>query len=242
MELLVSNNRLSEVTNSNSIVSTASTVGIFLWDLLVRAKGKAHARPSTAHSPLFPLEGSRSRIPIRDVPMTYSRQISAKSKHKYDETDKTIPQKLVKDSMPRAHDRLPDSKLWSKIDEKLRKQETENKLLSDRERFETQEKTSTATRTVSKSADLEMKPERKKAAKSADNVKRAGSFSKRKKRSLSDHPELEGVLRRRQLYCRTGYHIQILSNGRVTGTDKDHDRNGEYCFTQHATYKSVFCL
>ena len=222
--MLVPDSRTVGAAATNNTFLNASTLGMFLWDLLYRARAKKNVRKSSLQSRPF-LE-TESRIPLSAISQSYSRKKLSKTKSKnvYDVTDNTIPQSLMEESLPVVHDRLPDPELWKKIDEKLKKQEKSNLLISEKLKFGDTTETKLSEAKIEDGLIQKLK---------------ISGLLKRQKRGLPTHPELEGVLRRRQLYCRTGYHIQIMPNGQVTGTDKDHNRYGKCDFTEYYVYGQI---
>lgn len=206
-----SNGEFALGTNLNNIVSTTSTLSSLLWAAIARVSGRKVDRTFSPKFRPYTLENSMSRLPITKT----ERSVHVKNSYKLN--SESIPQGIIKDSIPIVHDRLPDPSLWRKIDENLKEQE-KNNLSSTKKRESNNNKNTKKTSSLNNSSEK---------IQFLTSSKSNLQSRKRTRRSLTAHPELEGVLRRRQLYCRTGHHIQILPNGRVVGTSKDHDRYGK---------------
>jgi len=208
---------ISCITASSSVSESAFsipyTLGFLLWAAIARAKGSVVDRSTVSRSP--PL---LQKIPM--YRMSISQILSERAFHQRRTTKETtysvnspLQRLYYDDTIPIIHHSFPDPVLWKRIENDLVAQE--KKVFKNSSNFSKTNFKMTVNFT----------------SKTKSNSKQYFSKSRsRHKRSVRISKNLEGVFRRRQLYCRTGYHLQILPNGRVVGTEKDHNKYGKFGF------------
>ncbi|XP_076811284.1 uncharacterized protein LOC143456445 [Clavelina lepadiformis] len=204
---IVNSNQIAVQSHFNSAFSATSTLGSLLVAAIARARGKRSTANETHSKPSDAIEGSMSRMPVR----SWRKPGSDRKSESHDAGKESLPQRLSEESMPVVHDRLPDLSLWNKIDEDLREKETKMKTEDNVQQKPTKVHTKT-TRKVRRSRTSTLKDE-----------KGSSKSLSRRKRQIVGLAELGSVIYF-QLYCSTGFHIQLLQNGRVTGTRSNNDK------------------
>nr|CAB3245915.1 Fgf9/16/20 fibroblast growth factor 9/16/20 [Phallusia mammillata] len=210
-----------------SVESATGTISSLLLAVLSRARRITGGGNSEQKTPSFALRGSMSRIPaseVRSVDPEVRRKTHMRPLKNGNPIQVSRPQPIVPDSVPMVHDRLPDPLAWNKIDTKLEKMENNAFTASGSSKGTVSQRSTRPETAVDASSSVTTSKSSTTKISSRPSPK-AAKRSRRTKRNSQLSPQMAGVLRRRQMYCSTGFHVQIMKDGRVTSTRTDHEEH-----------------